>query len=70
MYFEEEYSIFTLDDFAVREANSLNEISNFKPSKKISELDANIKYNIFALRKVKTRWGERIVADLGEFTVS
>ena len=73
MFFEEEeYSLFTLDDYAITEANSLNSRNenNYKPTKKISDLMEDIKYNIFALKKVKMPWGDRIVLNLGEFTVS
>ncbi|XP_055838883.1 uncharacterized protein LOC129906909 [Episyrphus balteatus] len=65
MYFSEaEYSIFTLDDFAVREANMLNQ-NVFKPTKKLSELSIGVKYEMFNIEKITTKWGERIVADVG-----
>lgn len=70
MYFDEaEYTTFTLDDFAVLEVNSLNHKSGYKATKKLSEMEIGLKYNIHSLRKVNTRWGERLVADLGEYTV-
>ncbi|XP_055847794.1 uncharacterized protein LOC129914794 [Episyrphus balteatus] len=39
----------------------------FKPCKKVIELKQNEKYRIGKLKRCVTKFGERIVADLGEF---
>lgn len=41
----------------------------FKPCKKVIELKQNEKYRIGKLKRCVTKFGERIVADLGEFQV-
>ena len=42
---------------------------NFKPCKKVVELKRNEKYSIKKLKRCTTKYGDRIVADSGEFQV-
>ena len=44
----------------------INAIAEGLPTKKVADLDKNHAYRVTLLKKVNTRFGERVVAELGD----